>query len=199
MTADIVLTNATVYTVDGHRPWASSLAIKDGKVLSLEDIERGPSTEVIDLDGAFVMPGLVDVHNHHALAGRAALFELNFGLDAGLDDILAAVRSRAAGLGPDEWVVGGAWASTLVGTLSRTSARHALDEAAGGRPVMLSDDSRHNRWVSSRALVLAGVAASTPDPAGGEIVRDPATGEPVGVLLEAAGVAVERALSETRT
>ncbi|MBE1577422.1 amidohydrolase [Amycolatopsis roodepoortensis] len=199
MTADIVLTNATVYTVDGHRPWASSLAIKDGKVLSLEDIERGPSTEVVDLDGAFVMPGLVDVHNHHALAGRAALFELNFGADAGLDDILAAVRSRAAGLGPDEWVVGGAWASTLVATLSRASARHALDEAAGGRPVMLSDDSRHNRWVSSRALELAGVTASTSDPVGGEIVRDPSTGEPVGVLLEAAGVAVERALSETRT
>ncbi|MFK0245435.1 amidohydrolase [Amycolatopsis azurea] len=199
MTADLILTNATVYTVDGARPWASSLAIKDGKVLSLEDIERGPNTEVVDLDGAFVMPGLVDVHNHHALAGRAALFELTFGLDAGLDDILAAVRSQAAALGPDEWVVGGAWASTLVSTLSRTSARHALDEAAGGRPVMLSDDSRHNRWVSSKALELAGVTASTPDPASGEIVRDPSTGEPVGVLLEAAGVAVERALSETRT
>ncbi|WP_410662183.1 amidohydrolase [Amycolatopsis sp. lyj-84] len=199
MTADLILTNAKVYTVDGARPWASSLAIKDGRVLSLEDIERGPNTEVVDLDGAFVMPGLVDVHNHHALAGRSALFELNFGLDAGLDDILAAVRARAAGLGPDEWVVGGAWASTLVSTLSRSSARLALDEAAGGRPVMLSDDSRHNRWVSSRALELADVTASTPDPAGGEIVRDPSTGEPVGVLLEAAGVPVERALSETRT
>ncbi len=199
MTADLILTNATVYTVDGSRPWASSLAIKDGLVLSLEEHERGPNTEVVDLDGAFVMPGLVDVHNHHALAGRAALFELNFGLDAGLDDILAAVRARAAGLGPDEWVVGGAWASTLVSTLSRSSARHALDEAAGGRPVMLADDSRHNRWVSSRALELAGVTAASADPPGGEIVRDPATGEPVGVLLEAAGVAVERALSETRT
>lgn len=145
MAADLILTNAKVYTVDAARPWASSLAIKDGRVLSLEEHERGPNTEVVDLGGAFVMAGLVDVHNHHALAGRAALFELNFGLDAGFEDILAAVRACAEGLGPDEWIVGGAWASTLVSTLSRSSVRHALDEAAGGRPVMLADDSRHNR------------------------------------------------------
>ncbi|WP_370950068.1 amidohydrolase [Amycolatopsis sp. cg5] len=199
MAADLILTNAKVYTVDSARPWASSLAIKDGRVLSLEAHERGPNTEVVDLGGAFVMPGLVDVHNHHALAGRSALFELTFGLDAGFEDILAAVRSYAGRLGPDEWIVGGAWASTLVSTLSRSSARHALDEAAGGRPVVLADDSRHNRWVSSRALELAGVTAASADPAGGEIVRDPSTGEPVGILLEAASIPVERVLGETRT
>ncbi|MBN6038864.1 amidohydrolase [Amycolatopsis sp. 195334CR] len=198
MAADLILTNATVYTVDPGRPWASALAVKDGRVLSLEDLDRGPKTEVLDLGGAFVLPGLVDVHNHHALAGRAALFELGFGAEAGFEDILAAVRAQAGSLGPDEWVVGGAWASTLVGTLSRTEARLALDEAAGGRPVSLADDSRHNRWVSTRALELAGITAATPDPAGGEIVRD-RDGAPTGVLLEAAGVPVEHALRATRT
>ncbi|GLZ37062.1 amidohydrolase [Actinokineospora sp. NBRC 105648] len=198
MAADLILTNATVYTVDPARPWASALAVQDGRVLALNEVAVGPDTEVRDLGGAFVMPGLVDVHNHHALAGRAELFELTFGAEADFAAILAAVRDWSRDLGPDEWVVGGAWASTLVETLSRESARHALDEAAGGRPVALSDDSRHNRWVSSRALELAGVTAATADPAGGVIVRDPATGAPTGVLLEAAGVLVERALRETR-
>ncbi|MBW4720287.1 amidohydrolase [Saccharothrix obliqua] len=197
MAVDLILTNATVHTVDRTRPRATALAVADGKVVALEEVERGPDTEVRDMGGAFVMPGLVDVHNHHALAGRAALFELTFGGDAGFEAILDAVRERSRGLGPDEWVIGGAWASTLVETLSRESARHALDAAAGGRPVMLADDSRHNRWVSSRALELAGVTAATPDPAGGEIVRDPVTGAPTGVLLEAAGVQVARAVGES--
>jgi predicted amidohydrolase YtcJ len=188
--ADLVLTNAVVYTVDSARPWASSLAVADGKIVALEDVDRGPATEVLDLGGAFVMPGLVDVHNHHAMAGRADLFELTFGADAGLGDILDAVRARAASLGPDEWLTGGAWASTLVSTMSSASARHALDEAAGGRPISLADDSRHNRWVSSRALELAGITAATPDPPGGVIVRN--GGSPSGLLLEAAGVLVER-------
>ncbi|MBB5958637.1 hypothetical protein FHS29_005245 [Saccharothrix tamanrassetensis] len=199
MAADLILTNATVYTVDRARPRATSLAVEGGRVVSLDEVEPGPDTEVRDLGGAFVMPGLVDVHNHHALAGRAELFELTFGGDLDFEAILDAVRHRSRDLGPDEWVVGGAWASTLVERLSHESARRALDAAAGGRPVMLSDDSRHNRWVSSRALELAGVTASTPDPAGGVIVRDPVTGSPCGVLLEAAGVQVERAVRKTGT
>ncbi|MEU8637224.1 amidohydrolase [Amycolatopsis sp. NPDC048633] len=190
MAADLVVTNAVVYTVDATRPWASALTVTGGKIVALEDVDRGPATEVLDVGGAFIMPGLVDVHNHHALAGRADLFELTFGADASLGDILDAVHARAASLGPDEWLTGGAWASTLVPTMSSASARQALDKAAGGRPVSLTDDSRHNRWVSSRALELAGITAATPDPPGGVIVRD--GGSPSGLLLEAAGVLVER-------
>ena len=186
MAADLIVTNAVVHTLDPARPRADELAVSGGKVT--EDTERGPATEVLDLGGAVVLPGLVDVHNHHAMAGRAELFELAFGADAGVDEILDAVRVRAQDLGPDEWLTGGAWASTLVETLSHASVRRALDEAAGGRPVMLTDDSRHNRWVSSRALELAGITAATPDPPGGRIVRDGA--EPSGLLLEAAGIAV---------
>lgn len=185
MAADLVLTNAVVYTMDPMRPWVSSIAITDGKIVD----DTGPA-EVLDLGGAFVLPGLVDVHNHHAMAGHAELFELTFSVDASFEDILDAVRARARDLGPDEWLTGGAWASTLVQTLSRASARRALDEAAGGRPVALTDDSRHNRWVSSRALELAGITAATPDPPGGVIDRDGR--EPSGLLKEAAGVAVER-------
>ncbi|MBM7774445.1 putative amidohydrolase YtcJ [Actinokineospora baliensis] len=200
MAADLILTNATVHTVDSAVPRATSLVVEGGKVTGYDaQGQVGPDTEVRDLGGAFVMPGLIDVHNHHAMAGRAELFELTFGGEIGFDGILDAVRRWSRGLGPDEWVVGGAWASTLVDALSRESARHALDEAAGGRPVSLSDDSRHNKWVNSRALELAGITENTPDPDGGVIVRDQATGALTGVLLEAAGVLVERAVQSSRT
>ncbi|GAA0603617.1 amidohydrolase [Kutzneria viridogrisea] len=184
MPAELILTNARVYTVDEATPWRTELAVTGGVLV---EPERGPDTEVVDLGGAFVVPGLVDVHNHHAMAGRAALFELSFGAEFGLRQILAAVRAWSAELGPDEWVVGGAWASTLVDELCTVAARHALDAAAGGRPVLLTDDSRHNRWASTRALELAGITTDTPDPDGGVILRDPVTGAPTGVLLEAAG------------
>ncbi|AYY15324.1 amidohydrolase [Actinobacteria bacterium YIM 96077] len=202
MHADLIFTNAAAYTVDPARPWASSVAIHDGRVLDVggDDLARdlrGPSTEVRDLRGAFVMPGLVDVHVHHALAGKADLYELTFSANAGLAEILDAVRERAAALGPDEWVLGGAWGSTLVETVNRESARRALDEASGGRPVMLSDDSRHNRWVNTRALELAGITADSPDPDGGAIARDPESGEPTGVLLDGASTLAEATVRAT--
>ncbi|MFE3179234.1 amidohydrolase [Amycolatopsis sp. NPDC059090] len=194
MAPELLLTNATVYTVDEDRPWATSLAVENGRVTTAE---AGPDTEVLDLGGAFVLPGFVDVHSHHALAGRE-LFELRLKSGSGLDEILAAVREWAAGLDPGEWVVGGAWPSTLASELGHDSVRRALDEAAGGRPVVLIEDSRHNRWASSRALELAGIDASTPDPAGGTIHRDLTSGAPTGLLIETAGLAVERAMRDTR-
>ncbi|MER7013789.1 amidohydrolase [Saccharopolyspora sp. NPDC000359] len=200
-TADLILTGATVCTVDSGRPWASDLAIAGGTVLVVGDRDevarhRGAGTEVVDLGGAFVMPGLVDVHNHHALAGMADLFELSVDPAADLPGVLAAVAERAGESGPDEWVVGGSWGSHLIGELSRDAALRALDEASGGRPVLLSDDSHHNRWANSRALRLAGIGAHTADPDGGSIVRDPDTGRPTGLLLERAGIAATRAVHD---
>ncbi|WP_033288816.1 amidohydrolase [Amycolatopsis jejuensis] len=195
MAPELLLTNATVYTVDDDRPWTTSVAVENGKVSTAAS---GPDTEVRDLDGAFVLPGFVDVHSHHALAGRE-LFELRLKSGADLPSILAAVREWSAGLAPDEWIVGGAWPSTLAPELGNDAVRRALDEAAGGRPVVLIEDSRHNRWVSSRALELAGITESTPDPAGGSIHRDLMSGTPTGLLIESAGLVVERAMRKTRT
>jgi predicted amidohydrolase YtcJ len=92
-------------------------------------------------------------------------------------------------------VVGGIWGSSLIGQLD-SAARARLDDAAAGRPVMLRDDSHHNRFVSSAALEAAGIRHGTPDPANGRIVRDPGTGEATGLLLEAACSLVEIALAK---
>lgn len=201
--ADLIITGANIFTVNDDVPWASAMAISGGKVIAIgteDDVARyrNGATREQDLGGAFVTPGFVDAHNHHAIAGRAELYQLSFSLEANFAEVLAAVRDYAHGKGPEEWIVGSAWGSGLITELSGPAARAALDDAAGRRPVILTDDSHHNRFVNSRALELAGVTAETPDPEGGNIIRDEA-GEPTGLLLETAGLLVEEAVRESHT
>jgi predicted amidohydrolase YtcJ len=185
---DLILRGGMIRTLDPGLPWVSDIAIGGGKVLAIgsaAEALRGPDTVVRDLRGAFVLPGLIDVHNHHALAGRGELFELRLPAGATLDQILAGVRDYAAALSPGAWVTGGAWDSTLLPVLAGPSALRALDDAGSGHPVLLTDDSRHNRWANSQALSLAGL---------------PPTGLPPGsgLLLEAESLAAERALRAAR-
>lgn len=189
---DLILTGARVYTADPARPWAEAIAVSGGRIAAVgTDAEvaalAGPSTERRALDGAFLMPGLVDVHNHHAIAGQEDLFELRLPLGAHLDGIADAVRAYAEALPADAWIVGGPWASDRLGEIDTAEGLALLDAAAGGRPVMLSDDSHHNRWASSRAMELAGIAA------GDDGVLLDAEGRPTGVLIEAAGIPVAQA------
>lgn len=200
--ADLVLRNGRIYTVDRERPWAEAVAICNGKLAAVGTGEEaaaliGPKTRVIDLGGKMVMPGINDVHIHAVLGGRSELYECKFLPSLAFDEILETVRAYVAKTPEGEWVVGGIWGSDLLGKLSSAEARKALDEASHGHPVVLHDDTQHNRWVNTRALELAGIGAETPDPAGGEIVRERPGGEPAGLLLEAAAALIDRAaLSE---
>ncbi|WP_449280925.1 amidohydrolase [Leucobacter sp.] len=192
---DLILTGGRVYTVDPAQPWAEAIAVSGRRIAAVGTSAEvaalaGPDTEVRDLGGAFLMPGLIDAHNHHAIAGEEELFQLRVPLGAHLDGIVEAVREHAAALPADAWVVGGPWASDRLGEVNTAAALARLDEAAGGRPVMLSDDSHHNRWVNSRAMEIAGVAPGQPG-----VVLD-AEGRATGVLLEAAGIPVARAQRE---
>lgn len=197
MFADLVLENATVF--DGHAllPGRRSIAISAGTVVEVSATALasriGPSTERRDLRGGFVMPGLVDVHNHHAVAGRAELFELRIEVGASVDQILDAVAGRAASLPEGTWITGGPWGTNLLAELNSAESLARLDRAAGGRPVVLIEDSRHNRWASSEAMRRAGIldGAHTVDEG---VLRDKRSGAPTGVLLEAAGLLVEHAL-----
>ena len=110
--ADLIFCNGLIYTVDRARPWAQAVAVKDGRIAAIgtnDDIEalRGPDTEVVDFAGRMMMPGLVDVHNHHTRGGQLDMFETSFAASLTYDEILALVRTRAEKIGPDNWICGG--------------------------------------------------------------------------------------------
>ncbi|GAA3679486.1 amidohydrolase [Arthrobacter ginkgonis] len=198
--ADLVLINGVIETLDPELARTHALAVSGGRVLAVgaeAAALAAAAIEVVDLEGGYVMPGLLDVHNHHMIAGQMDLFELDAPPTLALDGLLAAVESHAAGLGPDEWVVGGSWGSGLLAELNDPQALARFDAATGGRPALLKDDSKHNRWANSKALELAGIDAATADPEGGQILRD-GTGRATGVLIEAGGVLVEKTLARLR-
>jgi predicted amidohydrolase YtcJ len=200
--ADLIIRNAHIATLNPATPVASALAIRAGKVVGVGSVEElhdefhGADTRVVDMGGATVMPGLHDAHNHHQIAGKADLMEIEFLPTATLDQIVEMIRAYALELPEDAWVVGGSWGSTLIAELSEPEAKQRIDEAAGGRPVLLVDDSHHNKWANSRALELAGIDADTADPVDGTIVRIAGSGEPSGLLFETAGLIVEKVMNE---
>ncbi|MFJ2619964.1 amidohydrolase [Glutamicibacter sp. NPDC087344] len=192
-----IFVNARIYTGDASNPWAQALAVSGNKLSAVGDEgtvrESAPASAAVhDLGGRFVMPGLVDVHAHLGLGGRQQAFELPVLPTDTLDEILGKVRAWAADLEDGQWVVGGIVGSTVMDDLDVDSLR-ALDEASLGHPVLLRDDSMHNRWVNTRALQIMGVDASTPNPEGGTYVHNDA-GELTGVLWELAGSLAEEAV-----
>ena len=195
--ADLIVTGSVIRTADRRHPVVESFAVRDGRILAVGtraeiDAHRGARTRMLDVGDAAVYPGFVDVHNHHAMAGRTELFELSLPPSLTLDEILDRVRDKASSLPPDAWIIGGVVATTLLSTLATTASRQRLDEAAGGRPVVIVEDSRHNRWANTRALELAGITAAS-IPSAGVTVLDPDDGTPTGVLREGAGIPVQEA------
>lgn len=184
--ADAILTCARIYTVDDAQPWAEAVALRDGRILAvgraqeMDDL-RGPKTDVYDLRGRLVLPAFSDAHIHF---GWWALQRRQVDL-TGVptpQEAAARVASRAKTLPAGAWVRGGGFNRSLWPG-SEWPTKDLLDEAAPQNPVALDSKDGHSLWVNSRALALAGITASTPDPAGGVIRRD-ARGEPTGILSE---------------
>ncbi|HEY4458064.1 MAG TPA: amidohydrolase [Pseudonocardiaceae bacterium] len=197
LVADVIVHGAPVYTLSENRPWAEAFAVRHGRIVAVGSESdalalRGSRTRMVDAAGGMVLPGLVDVHAHLGFGGQAAAWELNLAPTWGVPEILAAVRQRAEQLGPDEWVVGGVVISPVFHAMASRDMLAALDEASAGRPVLLRDDSLHNRWVNSRALRILGIDATSPDPVGGSYIRDE-EGHPVGLLLGQPSTAAELA------
>lgn len=197
MTDDIstrLFHHGTIETLDPSVGRTDALLVRDGRVVAHGKTARDEAgdADAVDLRGGFAMPGLIDAHNHHWLAGQIELFEVDVAPTATLDDFLLAVQRYAAEQPRDAWIVGGSWGSGLLTEIDRPETLARLDAACGGRPALLRDDSKHNRWASPQALRRAGIEQDTPDPAGGRIFRD-ADGRPTGLLLEAAGILVEHA------
>ena len=189
--ADLVLTGATIITLDARDTPAQAVAVKGGTIVgvgSTADVEGliGRGTRVLDLRGRTVVPGFVDSHTHNTLVGefRYSFTQLNTAaaLNPTLDDLLATVGARAAATPPGEWIGGRNYDPNGMRE-QRWPTRWELDRVAPGHPVLITIRGGHACVVNSRALQLAGITRNTPDPEGGVIDRDE-RGEPTGVLRD---------------
>jgi predicted amidohydrolase YtcJ len=198
--ADLVLTNARVYTVDPANVWAEAVAIQGDQIVYVGDdagvkAYKSTNTRVVDLGGRMVVPGFQDVHIHPIAGGVEAT-----ACDLNPFETVADYRTRIAEYAranPDApWILGGGWSMAAFGPGARPS-KSILDELVPDRPVYLYSRDGHSAWANSKALELAGITKDTADPPDGIIDRDPETGEPVGSFQEGATSLVAKAVPET--
>ena len=188
---DLVLVNGTVYTfeADDGTPVVKALAVRDGAVIAAGDsaaIRRlaGSGTRIVDLEGTTAIPGLADAHAHLFNLGRSLSWADLRGTRSAAEAVERAL-ALAAELPEGAWVRGRGWDQNDWDPATYPD-KPLLDAAFGDRPVYLERIDGHAGWASSAALAAAGIDADTPDPAGGEILRDPTTGDPTGILIDTA-------------
>jgi predicted amidohydrolase YtcJ len=194
--ADLVFRNGAVYTMSATRSWAEAVAVSGGRIVYVGTNAGaahwvGPQTKVVDLGGRMLLPAFHDCHVHPVESG-IELSECRLYDDATPEAVLATIRDYVAKHPNDPWIRGGGWQLPVFPDAN--PHKSLLDAIVPDKPVYLSAADGHSAWVNSRALQLAGITASTPDPPNGRIERDPATKEPTGTLRESASWIVSKHL-----
>jgi predicted amidohydrolase YtcJ len=199
--ADLIITNARVWTVDPRQPRAEAVAILGEHIVALGtaseiDRWRGDTTQVIDARGHLLLPGFNDAHLHFT-PGGLSLDALNLRDSATPAEFARRIAERAAITPAGEWITGGAWDDQVwvhesaqksapnAGSHDELPTRQLIDAATRNIPVLVERLDGHMALANSAALKIIGITRNTPDPPGGEIVRDP-NGEPTGILKDAA-------------
>jgi predicted amidohydrolase YtcJ len=198
--ADLIVTNAHVYTVNPQQPRAEAVAVRGGVISAVGtaaevDAQRGPSTEVIDAAGQVVLPGLTDTHVHF-IGGAEGRQRVMLDDATTVEEIQRRVKAYADAHPDAPWILGGGWYYSVFGEAALPD-RRLLDAVVADRPVFLMAYDFHSSWANSKALELAGITARTPDPVNGAIVRDPRTRAATGALKETAGGLIEKAIPPT--
>ncbi len=198
MDAELVLYNGNFHTMDPARPLASAVAIRDDRFVAVgsDDEMRALLTadgQAVDLAGQTVTPGFIDAHIHFMSYGLS-LREIDLANTPSLDIALDRVRQRAAETPAGQWLTGRGWDQSRWGDGAFPSVAD-LNAISTEHPIFLRRKCGHAGWANSAALELAAITRSTPDPDGGEIVRD-AAGQPTGILLETAMHALFLLLAE---
>jgi predicted amidohydrolase YtcJ len=194
---DLILRNANIWTVNANEPRAQAVAISRGRFLAVgSDADvlnlAGPGVRKIDLSGKTVTPGFIDAHSHPAEAGLMHLRMVDCDLRS-IPAIQAALRERAAKTPPGEWVLGFKYDDTKTEE-GRPLTVADLDAAVPDHPVHIEHRGGHTVYANSLAFQKAGIDDKTPDPPGGKIDRDPATGKLSGRVAESAQQFFEKAI-----
>ncbi|MCF8069213.1 MAG: amidohydrolase [Desulfobacterales bacterium] len=185
-TADLVMKNGRIYTVDRNKSWSEAVAVTDKMIVYVGDSDGvesyvGPDTQVIDLKGKMVMPGFIDSHMHisavTAEGDGVALANLPT-----LEAYLEAIRTYVTKCPNQDVIDGGGWGNEPFPPIG--PRKEDLDTVVPDRPASLMSGDGHSVWVNSKAIEMAGVTKDTPNPPGGVIERDPDTGEPSGTFRE---------------
>lgn len=191
----LLLTHGNIYTGDDAAPHAEAVLVRDGRITFVgaagAAVKLAPAgARTLDLGGRTVLPGLTDAHVHLAGIGFR---ELEFNLEGAMSlaELQSRLRARAAQIDRSKWIVGRGWIETKWSPRAFPTAAD-LDAVARDQPVCLTRADGHAIVVNSLALKLAGIDRSTPNPSGGEILRDPRTGAATGMLIDRAKTLVER-------
>lgn len=192
--ADLVLVNGKIITVDELMPEAEAIAVKGDSIIAVgknDEIEEliGEKTEVVDLKGAFAYPGFIESHAHFLGLGNAKQ-NLDLTQAKNWDEIIFQVAAAAEKAQPGEWILGRGWHQEKWDPVPEINVdgypvHKILSEASKYNPVMLTHASGHAIFANEKAMELAGINNSTPDPGGGKIVRD-SLGNAIGVFEETA-------------
>lgn len=186
--ADLVIINGKILTIDSENRYAEAIAISGEKIIavgSTTEISRfidADSTKVINAEGRLVIPGFNDAHVHFGPLDPDYI-ELRYTTDPSV--ITEKVRAQVAKSVPGQLIRGGHWEHEMF-TDKKWPAKELLDKVSPDNPVVLSRADGHSVLVNSYVLKKSGITKDTPDPFGGEIQKDPLTGEPTGILKETA-------------
>lgn len=171
------MTQTTVYTGKiwtgvADDDWVEAFAVADGRIIAtgaLHEVEDqvGTPHETIIIDKGIVTPELIDGHLHLSLGGTQLAHELALDPTDDAETILAKVREWTSRLKPGEWVIGGNIGSGVLPSLNNVEFLERLDAASNGHPLLLRDDTIHNRQINSVALAAMGINSDSPDPDGG--------------------------------
>ena len=194
--ADLIVTNARIYTVDDGRPMAEAMAVRGGRIEFVGSVRgalahRGSSTRVLDLAGRTVIPGMVDAHAHLRGLGEA-LRTVDLTGTRSYEEVIARVAARAKEVPGGTWVVGRGWDQNDWAD-TRFPTHEALSRAVPGHPVFLERVDGHAAIANARAMEAARLSANATDPAGGRIERM-AGGAPSGVFVDDAMALVAEAI-----
>ncbi len=205
--AELVLRNGKIVTLEAAAPEVRALAARGGKIVAISsdrDVQPliGPSTKVIDLHGRLAVPGLIEGHGHFMALG-ASKMELNLRDARSWDDIVRMVAAAAREAKPGQWILGrgfhqAKWDHPPSPNVLGFPVHASLSKVSPRNPVWLTHASGHAGFANAEALRLAGISKTTPDPPGGQILKD-AQGNPTGLLNEKALSLVDRALSSYRS